>query len=133
MQSDFPSLEHWHWLRFCIRSGLVGGQGESMFHRLYAENQTLIHRGQLCCWHAQEATLRLFMECAADRGLSWAWRQQCLEQACRPLNILERLAVSEQRKRCVAIWSRQLAKTGLAPSLPLYSRLGQLPGGSPPR
>ena len=130
MQTSIPALDHWYWLRFCVRAGLTGRDGNGLFRRLDEQNRSLIHAGLLCPWHAYEATLRLLMACASNRGLAWAWRQQCLEQAAEPLSVLKALAVSEQSKRLVAIWTRQLAKRGLAPSLPLSSRLDRSWGGA---
>lgn len=122
-QRKKPSLDHWHWLRTRVRCALPFSHGEDLiFARLNVETEAMVHCGQLDAWFAHEANFRLLHETALDLALPFAWRQQCLSRACRPIDVLEQLARDAAHRQRVAALSRRLAMTQLEQSLPLYSR-----------
>ncbi|UFH50164.1 FagA protein [Pseudomonas sp. KNUC1026] len=113
---ELPYLDHWRWLGQQIRCALRPDEPRLIDH-YFGAGRCLARFTPMGPHAVALTTFRLLLDTAQDVALPWHWRNQCLDQAWRPLRELHGLA---QSCRALEQWqshAQALAHCELHPSI----------------
>ncbi|MFF7707028.1 FagA protein [Pseudomonas sp. NPDC007930] len=113
---ELPYLHHWHWLGTQIRCALQPDEPRLIDH-YFAAGRCLARFTPMGPAAVARSSFRLLLDTAIDIALPWHWRNQCLDQAWRPLRDLHGLADSCAALRQWQLYAQALAQCELQPSL----------------
>ncbi|MFA5679500.1 MAG: FagA protein [Pseudomonas sp.] len=120
----YVALTRWQWLGDKIRWALEPNEPRLIEDYLRAGHQ-LVKPDEPGCWHLTESEFHLLLESAADPNLPWHWRCLCLDHCHRPLNQLQALSSTGERRRRLDELRVRLSTLRLRPSIAMTE--GSLP------
>lgn len=113
---ELPYLDHWRWLGQQVRCALRPDEPRVIDH-YFAAGRCLARFTPMGPQAVAHTTFRLLLDTACDIALPWHWRNQCLDQAWRPLRDLHGLAEGAAALRCWQAHAQALAQCELLPSI----------------